>query len=362
MELLSSIQIGQHHYSFSIFILGSVMEPDLPTIDDIRAAHQRIQDGIHETPLLSCAALQGLVPHHQQLLFKCENFQKTGSFKIRGATNAVRLSLQRNPTRRKFLTHSSGNHAQALALACKSANAEAHIVIPSNAPAVKAAAVKGYGATLHPCVPTLAARQEKAIEVEKSHGPFTFVHPFDNHDVIAGQGTMMIEVQRQLTELGANPPDAIVVPVGGGGLISGVSIAAKALFPNVKVFGAEPKMADDAERSYRSREVLPHRTGCPDTIADGLLTTLANRTFRAIQKHVDDIFTATEDEVRSAFRVVYERMKIVIEPSAAVGVAVLMNAPPELRKCKNVVVVVCGGNVQLDSFGNYLNPMPPSKL
>lgn len=325
----------------------------MPFLQDIEAASHRIRPFIHLTPIMTCAAITSRTPH-VAVFFKCENFQRTGSFKIRGATNTV-LSLMASPTPTKvFVTHSSGNHGQALAKAATNAGAVAHVVVPKTAPKVKAAAIAGYGGVIHYCEPTLQARETTAAAVLAENPSSTFVHPYDNEMVIAGQGTVGLELMQQLKEEGI---DAVVVPVGGGGLLSGVSIAVKGLNPKVKVFAAEPKGADDTFRSFTAKQrVTSHRDGLPCTMADGLLTLNSDRTFANIVRNVDGVIVVSEEEISAAFRLMYERAKIVIEPSAAVGVAAVLAKPKELAGCKKVVVVLCGGNVELDQFDKFLKP------
>ncbi len=309
---------------------------DLPTLADIRAAAARIRGHAHRTPVLTCASLDRRAG--AELLFKCENLQKVGAFKFRGATNAV-FSLDDDEAARGVLTHSSGNHAAALALAARLRGIPAYVVMPTDAPRVKREAVLGYGARIVPCEPTLEARESTAAAVRESTGA-VFVHPYDDPLVIAGQGTAALELIED-----AGPFDAIVAPVGGGGLLSGTAIAVTSLSPGTRVFGAEPALADDAARSLREGRPLPPLP--PRTIADGLRTALSERTFRAISTHVEDIVTVTEDEIVRAMRDVWERAKILIEPSSAVPVAALLERRLDLAG-KRVGVILSGGNVDLD--------------
>lgn len=338
---------------------SSLPDTSLPTIQDIMDAHTRIKPHVHLTPILSSASLTQMTSH-QQLLFKCENLQRTGSFKIRGATNAILSFLEEERSRgageadvkgsRVFVTHSSGNHGQALACACQQSKCEAHIIVPKNAPQVKINAMKGYGGHIHFCEPTLAAREALGKQVLAAHNGSTFVHPYNNVSVMAGQGTAGVEIIQQC----GTDVDAVVIPVGGGGLLGGMAIAIKALSPNTKVFGAEPLGADDASRSFSTGVVQLHSAGNPNTIADGLLTTLCPRTLKAIKANVDGIITVSEKEIAAAMRLVYDRLKTVIEPSAATGVAVVLAKHRELMGCRKVVVLLCGGNVELDRFPHYL--------
>jgi threonine dehydratase len=273
---------------------------------------------------------------------KCENMQKVGAFKFRGACNAV-FSLSEDEARRGVVCHSSGNHAQALALAARLRGIDAHIVMPDNAPAVKKAAVAGYGGRITYCKPTLEAREETQRAIIARTGA-TEIHPFNNPRIIAGQGTATLELIEDLPDL-----DAVIAPVGGGGLLSGTATAAKGLRPSIRVLGAEPAAADDAARSIAAGHIIPSHD--PRTIADGLLTSLGEITFAVIRERVERIVTVREETIVEAMRFVWERAKIVIEPSAAVGFAVLFEAAAkgdhDLRG-KRVGIIVCGGNVDLD--------------
>jgi threonine dehydratase len=268
--------------------------------------------------------------------------QKVGAFKFRGACNAV-FSLSEDEARRGVVCHSSGNHAQALALAARLRGIDAHIVMPDNAPAVKKAAVAGYGGRITYCKPTLEAREETQRAIIARTGA-TEIHPFNNPRIIAGQGTATLELIEDLPDL-----DAVIAPVGGGGLLSGTATAAKGLRPSIRVLGAEPAAADDAARSIAAGHIIPSHD--PRTIADGLLTSLGEITFAVIRERVERIVTVREATIVEAMRFVWERAKIVIEPSAAVGFAVLFeaaaNGDRDLRG-KRVGIIVCGGNVDLD--------------
>ena len=305
---------------------------------DVRAARERILPFVHRTPLHTSRQLDeraGL-----SVFLKCEIFQRTGSFKARGATSAVQ-KLDDATAARGVVTHSSGNHAQALAWAARTRGIAAHVVMPTNAPAAKRAAVIGYGARVVDCEPTLEARERTAAAVVAETGG-TLIPPYDHPDVIAGQGTIALELAQDVADL-----DAVVVPVGGGGMISGITLALHELAPRVRVIGAEPLAADDAARSKAAGERLLQTD--PRTIADGLRTSLGTLTWPVVRDLVTRIVTPTEDEIVSAMRFVFERVKLVIEPSAAVGVAVVLGEAlredPSLRK---VAVVLCGGNVDLD--------------
>ena len=307
-------------------------------LDDVRNAHARIEPYAHRTPVLTCSMLNGL--SGRELLLKCENFQKVGAFKFRGAMNAV-LRLSADVAACGVVTHSSGNHAQALALAASIRGLAAHVVMPENAPAVKRRAVAGYGAAIYPCAPTLAAREALAAEIVEKTGA-AFIPPYDHPDIIAGQGTAALEFFEQAGDL-----DAIVAPIGGGGLVSGICIAAKALDPRIRLFAAEPDGADDAARSMAAGRLIP-QTGA-DTVADGLLTGLGEHTWPIVRDHVERVVTVTDGQIVAAMRTVWERMKIVIEPSAAVAVAaVLTDEFKSLQGISRVGVVLSGGNVDLD--------------
>lgn len=305
---------------------------DLPAI---RQAHARIRGSIHRTPVLTSTRLDKLAG--TTLLFKCENFQKAGVFKARGACNAVFL-LDEASAKRGVVTHSSGNHAAALARAAALQGIPAHIVMPSNSPQVKVAAVEAYGGQITFCKPTLDAREQTAQRVKSETGA-TMIHPYDDPHVIAGQGTAALEFLEQCPDL-----DVLMTPVGGGGLLSGTAIAAKGLKPKVAVWAGEPAGADDAFRSWKAGRLIPSEN--PNTIADGLRTSLGELTFPVIQALVDEIFTVSEDSIVRTMRLVMERMKIVIEPSSAVPLAALLENDVDLTD-KRVGVILSGGNVDL---------------
>ena len=306
-----------------------------PNLRDVNAAHERIDGYINRTPVLTCTSLDGMVG--ARLFFKCENFQKVGAFKFRGACNAVFL-LSDDEASRGVVTHSSGNFAAALALAASKRGVTARIVMPSNAPEVKVAAVKGYGGVITFCQPTVESRETTAEKIIQETGA-TFVHPYNNYHIIAGQGTASLELMEEIPDL-----DFILAPVGGGGLLSGTAIAAKGLDPTIKVIGCEPKNADDAYRSMKAGRIIPSEN--PNTIADGLRTSLGDKTFPIIRDLVDEILLATEEEIITAMRYIFERMKIVTEPSAAVPLAVLLANQLDLAG-KKVGVILSGGNVDL---------------
>lgn len=308
------------------------------SLEAIRAAAARIAGHAHRTPILTSETLDAMAA--RLLFFKAEVFQKVGAFKFRGAMNAV-SRLADEAAARGVVTHSSGNHAQALALAAKLRGIPAWIVMPKGAPAIKRRAVEGYGATVVECENTLEARESTAARVVAETGG-TLIPPFDHPDVIAGQGTMALEILEERPET-----EAIVVPIGGGGMISGVAIAAKALKPSIRIFAAEPALADDASRSKASGRIEPvHRI---DTVADGLRTSLGELTFPVVRDLVDEVLLVDEDAIVRAMRLVWERMKVLIEPSAAVGVAAVLDASFKARReFGPTAVVLCGGNVDLD--------------
>lgn len=306
----------------------------------VREAADRIRGVVHRTPVMTCDTLDRLAG--RQLFFKCENLQKIGAFKYRGATNAVR-KLTDAEAAKGVVTHSSGNHAQALALAARVRGIPAYIVMPRTAPLVKKAAVEGYGGQVTLCEPNLADRERAANELVAKTGA-TLIPPFDHVDVIAGQGTAALELLEDVPDL-----DAIITPVGGGGLLAGCTIAAHGVKPGVRVFGAEPLGADDAARSKAAGEWQPQTA--PNTIADGLLTSTGALTWPIIRDKVEGVFTVTEDEIRAAMRLVWERMKLIVEPSGAVGAAVALSAAfKQLAGADKVGIVFSGGNVSLDKL------------
>ncbi len=309
------------------------------TLPDVHAAAERIRLFVRHTPIHTCGTLDTL--SGRRLVFKCENFQTTGSFKYRGATNAVQ-KLDATTAARGVVTHSSGNHAQALALAAEVRGIPATVVMPRTSAEVKKAAVRGYGGRVIECEPTVEARLRTVAEVAADTGA-TLIPPYDHPDVIAGQGTAALEFLADVPNL-----DALIVPVGGGGMLSGYCVAIKGTKPAVRVFGAEPLSADDAARSLATGVRQPPLP--PTSIADGLLTNLGELTWPIIREHVEQIFTVTEAEIAAAMRLVWERMKLVIEPSAAVGVAVALGAAFREVQAECVGVVLCGGNVSLDKL------------
>jgi threonine dehydratase len=307
-------------------------------IDDIRRAAERIRTWAHRTPVLTSTTMDELCG--AALFFKCENLQRVGAFKFRGAANAV-LSLDEAAARRGVATHSSGNHAQALALAARLRGIAATIVMPRDAPRVKVEAVRGYGARIVFSGSAPEDRERALAEVVSETGA-EFVHPSDDLRVIAGQGTCAVELLEEVSDL-----DIVVTPVGGGGLLGGTAIAVHALLPRARVIGAEPAAADDAQRSFRTGTL--QASGNPRTIADGLRTSLGKNTFPIVRARVSDIVTATEEGIVRAMRLVWERMKIVIEPSAAVPLAAIMEGTLAV-KGKRVGIILSGGNVDLDAL------------
>jgi threonine dehydratase/serine racemase len=304
----------------------------------IRAAAERIAGLAHRTPVATCATIDRLAG--RRVFFKCEHLQKVGAFKFRGACNAV-IKLPDEAAAHGVVTHSSGNHAQAVALAARMRGIAAHIVMPSDALAVKRRAVEGYGGRVIECEPTLEARDTTA-EAVIAETDATFIHPYDHPDIIAGQGTTALELLDQVPQL-----DAIVVPVGGGGLLSGICVAAKGIDPGIRIFAAEPLGADDAARSKAAGKLIP-QTG-PDTIADGLLTSMGELTWPIIRDYVERVVTVSEEEIIAAMRLAWERAKLLIEPSAAVAVAaVLSDTFSATEGIDRVGVVLSGGNVDLN--------------
>ncbi len=305
-------------------------------IDDIRGAADRLAPWVHRTPVLTSRTLDGR--SGGSVFLKCENFQKVGAFKIRGAMNAL-LRLDEADRARGVVTHSSGNHGQALAQAGRWLGVPVSVVMPRTAPAIKRAATEGYGATVVPCEPTLAAREAAVADLVARQGS-TLVHPFDDWAVIEGQGTAALELLDQ-----AGPLDLVLCPVGGGGLLAGTALAVKGTSPASRVIGAEPKAADDALRSLLSGAIQPSTD--PKTVADGLRTSLGERPFAVIRRHVDAIVTATEPEILAAMRFVWERFKIIIEPSCAVPVAPVLDRHLPVEGLR-VGIIITGGNVDLE--------------
>ncbi|KAI9351126.1 serine racemase [Zopfochytrium polystomum] len=343
-------------------------EPYAIGYDDVVAAAATIRGKAMRTPVLTCETLSSWVPADpvsgdaRTLFFKCENFQKIGAFKFRGAFNAI-ASLPEDVRKNGIVTHSSGNHAQAIALAARMHSVPAYIVMPTTAPLPKLQAVRDYGAEVHPCEPTLASRESTAAEVLKAHPGATLIHPFNNPKVMAGQGTLMlefIEQVEQMTDGDDEGLDAVIVPAGGCGMLSGCATVAAAARAGgrgrkVRVFGCEPVEVNDVWRAFHEKggvkeRVTAHAEGKGKSIADGLLTFTGPLTWPIVRDLVEDVFTVTEEEIALAMKHVFERMKIVIEPSAAVGVAVVLYNKEfkKLSGIKNVGIVICGGNLDLD--------------
>ncbi|MCE1167135.1 MAG: pyridoxal-phosphate dependent enzyme [Sphingobacteriia bacterium] len=306
-----------------------------PTAEDISLAYKRIKSYIHETPVFTSELINRQIGN--QLFFKCENMQKAGAFKSRGVFNAL-LQLSDEEKKQGIITHSSGNHAQALARAAGLLGIKAIIVMPSNAPQIKKDAVRDYGAEIHFCEPTLNARESTVRQLIEKTGA-TEIHPYNNYEVITGQATCLYEETSKDINY-----DYILAPVGGGGLLSGTALTASYYMPRTKVLGCEPDKADDAYRSFISRNLIPSVN--PNTIADGLLTSLGDKTFPIIIDHVDSILTVSEEIIVKAMRLIWERMKLVIEPSSAVPLAVLLEKKLQVKE-QNILIILSGGNVDL---------------
>lgn len=311
--------------------------PDLKTIE---AAHERIKPYIHRTPILSSKSINEKAGCF--IFFKCENFQKVGAFKARGGINAI-LSLSMDELKYGVATHSSGNHAQAVALAAKIAGCKAWIVMPENAPKVKLNAVRGYGAEVILCEPTIEARENTLQSIIDKNNA-VLIHPYDDYRIITGQGT----AAKELIEDADFTFDYILTPIGGGGLISGTALATHYLSPKTKVIGSEPEEADDAFRSFKTR-VLQKNPSPPKTIADGLLTNLGQKNFNILLDYVHDVFTVNDEEIMSAMHLVWERMKIIIEPSCAVPLAAVLRNK-DYFKSKTIGIILSGGNVDFDKI------------
>jgi len=311
---------------------------DLPDLSHIQKALHRIQPHTHRTPVLRSKQFNERVG--ADVYFKCENFQKVGAFKFRGASNTV-FSLTEEQSMKGVATHSSGNHAQAVALAARMRGIPAYIVMPSNAPKVKKEAVAGYGGIIHYCEPTLQAREDVLNDVVDETGAY-FIPSYDDKRIVAGQGTATLELLEDYPDL-----DYVLAPVGGGGLLSGTSIAAKGIRSTIKVIGAEPETVNDAYQSFKSGKLQPATNNM--TIADGLRTSLSDLTFSIIYKNADDIITVSESSIIKAMRFIWERMKIIIEPSSAVPVAVLMDNKLTVTG-KKAGIIISGGNVDLDKL------------
>lgn len=300
-------------------------------------AAQKIAPYIHRTPVITSLQLNEITG--SDLYFKCENFQKAGAFKARGAHNAV-FSLSDAEAKKGVITHSSGNHAGALSLAAKNRGIPAFVVMPSTAPKVKVAAVKAYGGKITFCEPTLAAR-EQTLEKIQAQNQAVEIHPYNNENIIGGQATAAKEIAEELR------PDIIIAPVGGGGLLAGTALSTHYLMPGTKVIAAEPKGADDAWQSFHAGKIIPSVN--PKTIADGLLTSLGSLTYPVIRDYVDDIITVEEASIIKAMKLVWERMKIIIEPSSAVPLAAVLENKNRFRGMK-IAIIISGGNVDLNKL------------
>ncbi len=312
------------------------MDLKFPTLNDVEQAHQRIQPYINVTPVLTSRSINRLTG--SELFFKCENFQKVGAFKFRGATNAV-FSLTDAEAARGVATHSSGNHAAALALAARLRGIKSYIVMPENSPDIKKLAVEGYGGEITYCEATLSSREETLQQVVEKTGAY-FIHPFNDVRVISGQGTASLELLEVVDDL-----DYIIAPVGGGGMICGTATVIHEKKPGIKIIAAEPENADDAYRSFKTGTLHPSVN--PNTIADGLLTSLSPLTFGIIREKVFDIITASEDRIIEAMRMIWDRMKIIIEPSSAVALAIVLDNSEKFRN-KRLGIILTGGNVDLN--------------
>jgi threonine dehydratase len=342
--------VFRQHHTHTLFcyhpniVIGNFTFQDLatmtgtyfPTQKDIEKASARIEGIVHRTPVFQCNTLNILA--ECKLFFKCENFQKVGAFKFRGASNAL-LSMDDGQLSHGVATHSSGNHAQALALAAQIRKVPAFIVMPENAPLVKRQAVKGYGAEIINCAPTLKSREETLSEVIRKTGA-AFVHPYNDYNVICGQATCARELIEDIPDL-----DIIIAPVGGGGLLSGTALSTHYYSAATKVIASEPSGADDAWRSLQAGRIIPSEN--PDTIADGLLTSLGEKTFPIIRQFVDSILRVEDDATISAMRLIWERMKTIVEPSAAVSFGAVLTHPDDF-KGKRVGIIISGGNVDLE--------------
>jgi threonine dehydratase len=306
--------------------------------EKVEAAYERIKNYVNKTPVMTSSTLNQKVG--ATCYFKCENFQKIGAFKFRGAINTI-LQLTDAEKKRGVITHSSGNHAQALSLAARTVGVKAVIVMPENAPKVKVEATKGYGAEIVVCGSKPGDREEAVKPLIKKHG-YILVHPSDEPRIFQGAGTAAYELIKEVGNL-----DYVFTPVGGGGLLSGTAIATKGLLPKAKVIAVEPKNADDAYRSFRDKKIHPSIN--PNTIADGLRTQLGPNTFNVVLNKVDDIITVSEYEIVDAMQFIWERMKLVVEPSGAVSLAGVLSGQIDLDG-KHVGIIISGGNIDLTTF------------
>ena len=305
---------------------------------DIQSAHQRISNFIHNTPILTCENIN--LDSDANLFFKCDNFQKTGSFKIRGATNTI-LQLSKEQLTNGVLTTSSGNHGAAVASAAKKLGANVKVVMPDNTPKVKVDNVQRFGGEIIFCDPNIKSRENTLNRIVKEDGS-TIVHPYNNEKIIAGQGTAAKELLEKIPDL-----DIIIAPVSGGGLLAGTLLAAKAINSNIKVYGAEPKNADDTYQSIKRKKIVPNKT--TDTIADGLRAQVGTITFPIIQKHVDGIILVSEEMIIQSMRMVWQRLKIIIEPSCSIVLAAILTNKKQFYN-KRIGLILTGGNVDLDTL------------
>ncbi|MCO4757218.1 MAG: pyridoxal-phosphate dependent enzyme [Oceanospirillaceae bacterium] len=310
----------------------------IPTYDDVLAAHERIKPYIHETPVLTSRLLNELTG--AELFFKCENFQKAAAFKVRGASNAV-FGLTEEEAKKGVATHSSGNHALSLSYAAGQRGIPVTVVMPRTAPQAKKDAVVGYGGTIVECEPSTSSREAVFADVVAESGA-DFVHPYNDPRVIAGQATCSRELLSQVDNL-----DAVIAPIGGGGMVSGTCLTLSSIAPEIKIYAAEPLNADDAARSFRAGHIIAD--DAPNTVADGLKVPLKDLTWHFVSNHVTDIFTATEEEIVDAMKLIWKRMKIIVEPSSAVPLATILKNP-DVFKGKRVGVILTGGNVDLDTL------------
>jgi len=319
-------------------LASSTFPLSIQMLEKVEEAYERIKTFVNLTPVMTSTTLNGIT--RGECFLKCENFQKTGAFKFRGAFNAL---SQLSPMQKKkgVVTHSSGNHAQALALAAKLLGIKVVVAMPKNASPLKESATRSYGANIVSCGSRPADRERAAAALIKKH-EYTFIHPSNDLEIIAGAGTAAYELIREV-----GPLDYVFSPVGGGGLLSGTAMATKGLLPSSKVIGVEPKNADDAYQSLKAGRIIQIEN--PDTIADGLRTSLGNNTFAIIRKHVDRIITVSEAEIVDAMQFIWERMKLVVEPSGAVSLAGVLSNQIELD-AKRVGVIISGGNVDLSDF------------
>ena len=316
---------------------------NIPSYEDMLAAHERIKPYIHRTPVLTSSYLNELTG--AQLFFKCENFQKAGAFKVRGASNAV-FGLSEDMAAKGVATHSSGNHALSLSYAAGRRGIPCHVVMPRTAPQAKKDAVRGYGGIITECEPSTTSREAVFAEVQAATGA-EFVHPYNDPRVIAGQGTCSKELMEQVGEMDGGGLDAVIAPIGGGGMVSGTCLTLSTLAPDVKIYAAEPEQADDAYRSFKAGHIIAD--DAPVTIADGLKVPLKENTWHFVSNYVTDILTNSEDEIVDAMKLIWKRMKIVMEPSCAPPLAAILKNPDVFRG-KRVGVIITGGNVDLDAL------------